>query len=580
MVMLYCLNIDCLDSENPDGTDLCQGCGTKLMPLLRSRYQIIQSLGGGGFGRTYLALDQDKLKEKCVVKQFAPKVQGSWALQKATELFEQEAKRLQQLGEHPQIPTLYAYFEENKHLYLVQQFVEGQNLWEELDRQGEFSEQKIWALLSDLLPILQFVHEQQVIHRDIKPANIIRRVHDSKLVLIDFGVAKHGSAITTAKKGTTIGSHGYAPLEQMQGGEAYPASDLYSLGATCFHLLTNIDPYSLWQRQGYGWVESWQQHLSHPVSGKLAEVLSKLLEIEQQQRYQSATSVLQDIAQPLTPITPTLVSLPSRGTTSSAIASPPLSRASSSVPTMPIAASTTATLSPRRRSFSPIVGIFLLLIMGSSAMLVYLFKGVNSSPATTSVESVPIPSNITTSPNVKQNDSGKSRIDKTKPGSTSNPNSQQQQESPKLTKEDSQVNQPSALRSSTQPQSSEPNPTQAQSSESNQTQPQLSESNRTQPQSSEALPLVKEPSSSISSKPTLQERQITQTNERRVVTQKLSEPSSTRSPASDSEPLWGSSSSARSKPRSPASDSEPLWGSSSSSSQRPKSQSPKSSPLW
>ncbi len=566
--MLYCLNVECLDSENPEGTDLCQGCGTELVPLLRGRYQIIQSLGGGGFGRTYLALDQDKLKEKCVVKQFAPQVQGSWALQKATELFEQEAKRLQQLGEHPQIPALYAYFEENKHLYLVQQFVEGQNLWEELDRQGGFSEQKIWAVLGDLLPILQFVHKQQVIHRDIKPANIIRRVHDGKLVLIDFGVAKHGSAITTAKKGTTIGSHGYAPLEQMQGGEAYPASDLYSLGATCFHLLTNIDPYSLWQRQGYGWVGSWQQHLSHPVSGKLAEVLSKLLEIEQQQRYQSATSVLQDLAQPLAPITPTLVSLsqshatlPSRGTTSSAIASPPLSRASSSVPTMPIATPTTATLSPRRRSFSPIVGIFLLLVIGSSAMLAYLFKGVNSSPATTSVESVPTPSNITTSPNVKQNDSGKSRVDKTKPSSTSNPNSQQQQESPKLTKEDSQVSQPSALRSSTQPQSSEPNPTQA--------------------RSSETLPLVKEPSSSISSKPTSQERQITRTNERRVVTQKLSEPSSARSPASDSEPLWGSSSlSQRSKSRSPASDSEPLWGSSSSSSQRSKSQSPKSSPLW
>ncbi|MEH2011341.1 protein kinase domain-containing protein [Nostoc sp.] len=103
-------------------------------------YRPIQVLGSGGFGKTYLVEDVEKFNEICVIKQFAPQVQGTGALYKATELFQQEARRLQQLGEHPQIPTLFAYFEEDKRLYLVQQYVEGENLLEELQHQGIFSE--------------------------------------------------------------------------------------------------------------------------------------------------------------------------------------------------------------------------------------------------------------------------------------------------------------------------------------------------------------------------------------------------------------------------------------------------------
>jgi len=263
--------------------------------VLRSRYRIIQPLGGGGFGRTYLAEDVDKLDELCVVKQLAPQVQGSSALQKATELFKQEARRLQHLGEHPQIPILYAYFEEDKRLYLAQQLISGQNLLQELEQQGAFSEQKIRELLSHLLPILQSVHEQQVIHRDIKPENIIRRRSDGKLVLIDFGIAKLATATAMAKTGTTIGSFGYAPIEQIKGGEAYLASDLYSLGATCFHLLTGIQPWQLWTDQGYGWVSDWRQHLKSPLSQELDLVLSKLLQKDITERYPSVEAVLKDL---------------------------------------------------------------------------------------------------------------------------------------------------------------------------------------------------------------------------------------------------------------------------------------------
>jgi serine/threonine protein kinase len=260
---------------------------------LRDRYRPIKSLGSGGFGKTYLAEDVDKLNEKCVIKQFAPQIQGTEGLKKAIELFLLEALQLQKLGEHSQIPALSAYFEENSRLYLVQQFIDGENLLEELEKQGIFSESKIRALLQDLLTTLKVVHEYDVIHRDIKPENIMRRRDDGKLILIDFGASKQ--LYGTVKTGTSIGTFGYAPLEQMQDGKVYPASDLYSLGATCFHLLTEVLPWDLWKKYGYGWVKIWRRYLNQPISKELGEILDKLLEVEYQDRYQSAQSVLKDL---------------------------------------------------------------------------------------------------------------------------------------------------------------------------------------------------------------------------------------------------------------------------------------------
>ncbi len=301
--MSYCLNPACHHPENPDGLDTCRSCGKKLSPL-RNRYYIIRPLGGGGFGRTFLAEDRDKLNELCVVKQLVPQLQGTNAQKKAHQLFQQEARRLQQLGEHPQIPTLFAYFEEDDYLYLVQQLVVGQNLREELDLQGAFSEQQIWELFADLLPILKFTHDYQVIHRDLKPDNIMRRQSDGRLVLIDFGVSKQFSdsamAAPAAKSGiasvgTTIGSFGYASSEQMNEGAAYPASDLYSLGVTCFHLLTQISPSHLWTEYGYSWVKQWQQHLNVQISPELTLILDKLLQKDINLRYQSVDQVWQDL---------------------------------------------------------------------------------------------------------------------------------------------------------------------------------------------------------------------------------------------------------------------------------------------
>ncbi|MBD2211403.1 serine/threonine protein kinase [Nostoc linckia FACHB-104] len=305
--MTCCLNPACHNPPHSESTTYCSNCRFPLI-VLRNRYRPIQLLGNGGFGKTYLAEDLDKLNEYCVIKQFAPRVQGTAAINKATELFEQEARRLQQLGEHPQIPTLLAYFEEENNLYLVQQFINGQNLLAELKQQGTFKEEKIWEVLLDLLNILKTVHQHKVIHRDIKPENIIRRSTDNKLVLIDFGISKLLTMTVINNPGTIIGSPGYAPLEQMQDGKAYPASDLYSVGATCFHLLSGIHPWIMWEQQGYGWVSSWRKHLQQPQSSELEKILDKLLQKDYQQRYQSAEEVLQDFSSPLpspSPVQPT-----------------------------------------------------------------------------------------------------------------------------------------------------------------------------------------------------------------------------------------------------------------------------------
>jgi serine/threonine protein kinase len=312
--MVWCLNPDCESPQNPDGTEKCQNCDAKLIPLLRAHYRIISPLGGGGFGRTFLAEDTHKFNEPCVVKQLAPKLQGRKALRKATELFEQEAKRLQQLGKYPQIPTLHAHFEEEKYLFLVQELIEGQNLSEELDANGLWNESKIIDFLNDLLPILQTVHEHNVIHRDIKPSNLMRRLDDGKLVLIDFGVAKQVEVM--GEPGTTIGTRGYAPIEQMDKGEAFPGSDLYSLGATCFFLLTNVSPQELWKRHGYSWVDNWQKHVPQNISFGFANILDKLLKYNHQERYQSALVVLEDLNSlsslpPLPPLPPLLPQTPS-----------------------------------------------------------------------------------------------------------------------------------------------------------------------------------------------------------------------------------------------------------------------------
>ncbi|MEH2049530.1 serine/threonine-protein kinase [Nostoc sp.] len=294
--MICCLNPDCSNPLNSNGKKFCQSCSTPLVSLLRNRFRVIRVLSDeGGFGRTYLSEDVDKLNERCVIKQLAPKFQGTWSQKKAMELFAEEAQRLQDLGEHPQIPTLIAYFEQDGCLYLVQQFINGENLLKELQQRKSYNAREIQSILLDLLPILKFIHDRKVIHRDIKPENIIRHKSDGRLSLIDFGSSKQFTAKVQQKSGTSIGSHGYSPLEQIRDGKAFPASDLFGVGATCFHLLTGNSPFQLWMESGYSWVSNWRAYLRSPLNPELDFVIDKLLKKDIHERYQSADEVLRDL---------------------------------------------------------------------------------------------------------------------------------------------------------------------------------------------------------------------------------------------------------------------------------------------
>lgn len=301
--MLYCPNPNCPQPFNPDGNKFCQTCGKPLLTLFRNRYRVVRLLGAGGFSRTYYAEDTDCMDAPCVVKQFLPQVEGEQALQKATELFKQEAKRLYELGEHPQIPRLIAYFEQDQRLYLVQELIQGQTLLDEFIQQGAFNQEKIYQILIEILPILHYIHERHVIHRDIKPTNIMRSsIGDCKLVLIDFGVSKHAAGTMLSKAATTVGTPGYAPIEQMRG-IVYPSSDLYSLGVTCIRLLTGCFPEPdgsdlLYDPLSNSW--QWRKHISADgISPELGEILDRLTQESIGERYQTAAEVLA-ILQPTT----------------------------------------------------------------------------------------------------------------------------------------------------------------------------------------------------------------------------------------------------------------------------------------
>ncbi|MTJ11110.1 SUMF1/EgtB/PvdOfamily nonheme iron enzyme [Anabaena sp. UHCC 0187] len=290
--MSQCLNPDCLQ-QNPPATIFCQRCGSKL--VLQERYRGVRVIGEGGFGRTFLAVDEQRLDTPCVIKQFLPQQSGSAALEKATELFKQEAFRLRDLGKHSHIPDLLAFFPQEGRLYLIQEFIEGKNLLDELQQKGKFSESEVKQILIELLPILQFVHDNKVIHRDIKPENIIRSSQTGALFLIDFGVSKEVGGSVLTRVGTITGTPGYAPPEQFRG-MVFPNSDLYSLAVTCIRLLTGCfqkadDSDALFDSMRMQWI--WKQYVS--VSQELEIVLDKMLQDLPINRFQSANEALAEL---------------------------------------------------------------------------------------------------------------------------------------------------------------------------------------------------------------------------------------------------------------------------------------------
>lgn len=348
--MSYCLNPGCRSPQNPDMALYCQTCGSGL--LLSGQYRPLSVIGQGGFGRTFLAVNESVPgKPTCVIKQFHFSAENPETYRKAAQLFRQEVMRLQVLGRHPQIPQLLGYIEENQQLYCIQELIPGPTLSKALIQQGVFREGQIWQLLTDLLPVLQFIHDHQVVHRDIKPANIIHRITASttsqpkagmtvaqsqqqleaetvihaqsskssvpgsqkigEYVLIDFGIAKVLTNTALVRTGTIIGSPEFMAPEQNRG-KALPASDLYSLGVTCIHLLTATSPWDLYDVETDQWV--WRNYLGqNSVSSRLGKILDQLIAPQLNQRYSSAATVLtalQEVPTPAPAIPPTVISAP------------------------------------------------------------------------------------------------------------------------------------------------------------------------------------------------------------------------------------------------------------------------------
>ncbi|OLT60784.1 protein kinase domain-containing protein [Moorena bouillonii] len=269
--------------------------------LLDGRYQVTQVLGSGGFGKTYLAKDTKRPgNPSCVVKQLQPPNGSQTFLETARRLFSREAETLEKLGNNDQIPRLLAYFEEDHEFYLVQQFIEGHLLSQELSPGHRWQENQVIGLLQEVLSILEFVHRHGVIHRDIKPDNLIRRTADRKLVLVDFGAVKQvqtdlASAYRQTHHTVVVGTPGYMSSEQALG-QPCPSSDIYALGIIGIQALTGMVPDQFHEDLNTGEV-NWQSLVSASVglSVGLANVLTKMVRYQVKDRYQSASQVLQDL---------------------------------------------------------------------------------------------------------------------------------------------------------------------------------------------------------------------------------------------------------------------------------------------
>ncbi|MGJ3249433.1 MAG: protein kinase domain-containing protein [Elainellaceae cyanobacterium] len=276
--------------------------------LIDNRYQIQRLLGQGGFGRTYLVQDERRFGESCVLKEFAPgDSNDATVTQKLSELFRREAKILHKL-DHPQIPKFLAWFQDRGRLFIVQEYVDGKTYWQILQERKQygktFTEAEVIRWLKDLLPVVGYIHDQNIIHRDISPDNVMLPKGKDFPVLIDFGVVKPTKSDSgqetdssddesSMEASVLVGKYGYAPYEQIYMGQCSPRSDLYALGVSAVVLLTGRKPNQLIHPSTLKWI--WQERIS--IDSRLVQILNKMMAKEPQDRYPSARAVLADLQQ-------------------------------------------------------------------------------------------------------------------------------------------------------------------------------------------------------------------------------------------------------------------------------------------
>lgn len=273
--------------------------------VLQARYQVIQSLGAGVFGDTYIALDREyPVNTKCTIKHIKPETFAPGYLDNLKFCFLNEAGTIQCLGNHPQIPQFLGYFEENQQFYLVQEFVDGHSLSKELPIKNScgclWTEAEVIELLEDVLSILDFVHAQGVIHCHIKPENLIRRILDGKLALIDFGLIE---SVNLGEYGELpiydlpVSALGYISPEQFIG-ITQPNSDIYALGMIAVEALTGLEPLQLQLNLDTNQI-IWRTE-DTSVSDEVAAIVSKMISYDYQDRFQSAAEVLYTLREAFT----------------------------------------------------------------------------------------------------------------------------------------------------------------------------------------------------------------------------------------------------------------------------------------
>jgi len=317
---IYCTRPQCPDPVNllsgsiddyQERTQQHRFCSACAMPLILSgRFLPLQKLGAGAFGTTFLSIDlHSASRRKCVIKQLRPNsALPADQLEGIKNKFRREAEVLETLGAlHAQIPALYAYFEfsvptfwgsqpnealnqAGQYFYIAQEYIDGQDLGQEMKHRGKFSEADVIEVMRKLLPVLQFIHhpERGVIHRDIKPGNIMRSLN-GQFYLIDFGSVKQVTAGMPIESSIVLGTPIFSPPEQKSQKQVYPSSDLYSLGVTVLCLLSD---YSLLGRLYDSTSDRWNWHENIHVSENLGDILDRMLQPQPSQRFQSALEAL------------------------------------------------------------------------------------------------------------------------------------------------------------------------------------------------------------------------------------------------------------------------------------------------
>ncbi|AKG22057.1 serine/threonine-protein kinase [Calothrix sp. 336/3] len=372
--------------------------------LLNNRYRVIQTLGGGGFGETFLAEDtQMPSQRRCVIKQLKPIQDNPQVYQLVQQRFQREAAILEDLGDRSeQIPRLYAYFSENNKFYLVQEYIEGQTLTALLKQQGTVSESTVKSILVSILPVLEYVHNRGIVHRDIKPDNILLRYADGKPVLIDFGAVKETVQTVVTPSGNTqsivIGTPGFMASEQSVGRPMF-ASDIYSLGMTAIYLLTGRLPQE-WGTDPATGAVLWRQYAN--VTPNFANILDQAIQFSARDRFVSAREMLEAIQAegsvssriPLTPPTTPYTQPPQAHYPTHPPSSHPDNTLALTPPAPPAAIPATPGNQNTNAGKNPLV-LAVILAGGIIAASVVISSALNNNKSVTETATVPTPATTT-----------------------------------------------------------------------------------------------------------------------------------------------------------------------------------------